>query len=91
MMHCNARAVERKGNVENSQVTSIVGTNMIMILETTSGGRSTGTVPLTWDGMMRYKYIQGQSMGTPRASKELMFPLVRYKVIKLETQRTSQV
>jgi len=24
------------------------GTNMIMILETTSGGRSTGTDPLTW-------------------------------------------
>ena len=49
---------------------------MIMILETTSGGRSTGTDPLTWDGM-RYKYIQGQSMETPRASKELVFPLVR--------------
>jgi len=76
-MYCNARAVERRGCVGDSQVMSILGTNMIMILETTSGGRSTGTDPLTWDEMMRYKYIQGQSMGTPRTSKELMFPLVR--------------
>jgi hypothetical protein len=76
-MYCNSLAVEMRGSIENSQVMSMVGTNMIMILETTSGGRSTGTDPLTWDGMMRYKYIQGQSMGTPRASKELMFPLVR--------------
>jgi hypothetical protein len=76
-MYCNARAVERRGSVGNSQVMSPVGTDMIMILETTSGGRSTGTDPLTWDGMMRYKYIQGQSMGTPKASKELMFPLVQ--------------
>jgi hypothetical protein len=76
-LYCDVRAVERRGSVGNSQVMAIVGTNMIMILETTSGGRSTGTDPLTWDGMMRYKYIQGQSMGTPRASKELTFPLVR--------------
>lgn len=76
MVYCNARAVE-KGKCWKFTGMSIVGTNMIMILETTSGGRSTGTDPLTWDGMMRYKYIQGQSMGTPRASKELMFPLVR--------------
>ena len=76
MMYCNARAVD-KGKCWKFTDMSIVGTNMIMILETTSGGRSTGTDPLTWDGMMRYKYIQGQSMGTPQASKELMFPLVR--------------
>ncbi len=75
VMYRNVRTVERRGSVGNSQV--IVGTNMIMILETTSGGRSTGTDPLTWDGKMRYKYIQGQSMGTPRASNELTFPLVR--------------
>ena len=75
-----SRGVFQCGTIEsggNSQVTSTAATNMIMILETTSGGRSTGTNPLTWDGMMRYKYIQGQSMGTPRASKERMSPLVR--------------
>jgi hypothetical protein len=55
--------IERRSD-GNSQVTSTAGTNMIMILETTSGGRSTGTDPLSWDGMMRYKYIQGQHGNT---------------------------
>jgi len=38
----------------------IVRSVRIMILETTSGGRSTGSVPLAWE-VTRYKYIQGRS------------------------------
>ena len=33
----------------------------IMILETTSGGRSTGNRPADFGGVARYKYIQGSS------------------------------
>jgi len=33
----------------------------IMILETTSGGRSTGNRPADLEGVTRYKYIQGRS------------------------------
>jgi len=45
-------AISRCGAVReldgNLRVIPTARTNMIMILETTSGGRSTGTDPLTW-------------------------------------------
>jgi hypothetical protein len=39
----------------------MVRTVRIMILETTSGGRSTGNRPVGLEGVTRYNYIQGRS------------------------------